>query len=262
VANPYEGGKQAVAEAYRNLTSVGAAPLASTDNLNFGNPEKPEIMGQFVGAIKGIGEAVKTLDMPIVSGNVSLYNETDGEAILPTPTIGAVGLIENPNQLITEKARDGHVAILIGKTEGHLGRSALLQTFLNRDEGDAPNVDLETEKRTGDFIRDNCALIKACNDLSDGGLALAAFKMAHGGGVGIQITSEDTEFLFGEDQARYLVACNFDQAEALMIAAFEASITISSVGRFTGNDVKFGKSEAPLAELSHIFTSQFGETFN
>ena len=262
VANPYEGGKQAVAEAYRNLTSVGAAPLASTDNLNFGNPEKPEIMGQFVGAIKGIGEAVKTLDMPIVSGNVSLYNETDGEAILPTPTIGAVGLIENSNQLIIEKARDGHVAILIGKTEGHLGRSALLQTFLNRDEGDAPNVDLETEKRTGDFIRDNCALIKACNDLSDGGLALAAFKMAHGGGVGIQITSEDTEFLFGEDQARYLVACNFDQAEALMIEAFEAGITISSVGRFTGNDVKFGKSEAPLAELSHIFTSQFGETFN
>ncbi len=261
-ANPYEGGKQAVAEAYRNLTSVGAVPLASTDNLNFGNPERPEIMGQFVRAIEGIGEAVEALDMPIVSGNVSLYNETDGEAILPTPTIGAVGLIEQPEQLITENARDGHVAILVGKTEGHLGRSALLQTVFNRDEGNAPNVDLETEKRNGDFIRENCELIKACCDLSDGGLALAAFKMAHSGGVGIQITSDDTEFLFGEDQARYLIACNFDQAEALMTAAFEVGITISSVGHFTGNDVKFGKSQAPLTELSHIFTSQFGEIFN
>ena len=137
-----------------------------------------------------------------------------------------------------------------------------MQTVFNRDEGDAPSVDLDTEKRTGDFIRQNCTLIKACRDLSDGGLALVAFEMAHEGGVGIQLTSDDTEFLFGEDQARYLVACNFDQAEALMVAAFDAGITISSVGRFTGNDVKFGKSQAPLTELSHIFTSQFGKTFN
>jgi phosphoribosylformylglycinamidine synthase len=219
-------------------------------------------MGQFVGAIKGIGDAVTALDMPIVSGNVSLYNETDGEAILPTPTIGAVGLIAHPDQLIIGQARDGHVAILIGKTDGHLGRSALLQTVFNRDEGDAPNVDLEMEKRSGDFIRQNCGLIKACTDLSDGGLALAIFEMAHAGGVGVQVTSDDTGFLFGEDQARYLVACNFDQAEALMMAAFESGIVISSVGKFTGNEVKFGTSQVTLSELSDIFTSQFRKTFD
>src|SRR3990167_6930148 len=124
-ANPFEGGKQAVAEAYRNLISVGARPLATTDNLNFGNPEKPEIMGQLVGAVKGIGAAVAALDMPIVSGNVSLYNETDGTGILPTPTIGAVGLCKI-DELISGLAKAGDVAVLIGATAGHLGQSALL----------------------------------------------------------------------------------------------------------------------------------------
>ena len=137
-ANPVEGGKQAVAEAYRNLTAVGATPLASTDNLNFGNPEKPEIMGQFVGAIKGIGAACSALDMPIVSGNVSLYNETDGQAILPTPTIGAVGLIAHEDEVIGTHVREGHVALLVGETEGHLGQSALLAEVFNREDGDAP----------------------------------------------------------------------------------------------------------------------------
>ncbi|MEN8934172.1 MAG: phosphoribosylformylglycinamidine synthase subunit PurL, partial [Planktotalea arctica] len=138
MANPVMGGRQAVAEAYRNLTAVGAKPLATTDNMNFGNPEKPEIMGQFVGAIQGIGEAVKALDMPIVSGNVSLYNETDGTGILPTPTIGAVGLLASEDELINDGVRDGHVAIVIGETAGHLGQSALLAEVFNRVEGDAP----------------------------------------------------------------------------------------------------------------------------
>ena len=168
-ANPVEGGKQAVAEAYRNLSALGAVPLATTDNMNFGNPEKPEIMGQFVGAIKGIAAAVSALDMPIVSGNVSLYNETDGQAILPTPTIGAVGLIRDPETAIIGDARDGHVALVLGETTGHLGQSALLAEVYNRVEGDAPPVDLDAEKRHGDFIRANHALIKACTDLSDGG---------------------------------------------------------------------------------------------
>ena len=260
-ANPVEGGKQAVAEAYRNLTALGARPLASTDNMNFGNPEKPEIMGQFVGAIKGIGQAVSALDMPIVSGNVSLYNETDGQAILPTPTIGAVGLIDHADNAITGEVRDGHVAILIGESTGHLGQSAILAEVYNRVEGDAPTVDLDTEKRNGDFIRANHALIKACTDLSDGGLALAAFEMAEAGGVGVQLDADDTPTLFGEDQARYLVACNFDQAEALMIEAGRAGVPIQSVGKFTGDTVKIGTSEAPLAELSAIYRNSFGETF-
>ncbi|MCP4826625.1 MAG: phosphoribosylformylglycinamidine synthase subunit PurL [Shimia sp.] len=256
-ANPKEGGKQAVAEAFRNLSAVGAKPLATTDNLNFGNPEKPEIMGQFVGAIKGIGEAVAALDMPIVSGNVSLYNETDGSGILPTPTIGAVGLIAAGEEPILGEARDGHVALLIGDTTGHLGQSALLAEVFNREEGDAPHVNLDEERKNGEFIRDNRDWIKACTDLADGGLALAAFEMAETAGVGVQIDMDDTPTLFGEDQARYLVACNFDQAEALMINAAKAGVSISSVGKFTGDTVKFGNSEAALEELSATFRSSF-----
>ncbi|KIC22587.1 phosphoribosylformylglycinamidine synthase subunit PurL [Leisingera sp. ANG-Vp] len=256
-ANPVEGGKQAVAEAYRNLTAVGAKPLATTDNLNFGNPEKPEIMGQFVGAIKGIGEAVAALDMPIVSGNVSLYNETDGQAILPTPTIGAVGLVAADEEPIIGEARDGHVALLVGETIGHLGQSALLAEVFNREDGDAPAVDLAAEKRNGEFIRANRDFIKACTDLGDGGLALAAFEMAEEAGVGVQIDAGDTQTVFGEDQARYLIACNFDQAEALMLAAGQAGVPLVSVGKFGGDSVKIGGSEAPLAELKEIFRSSF-----
>ncbi|WP_323767269.1 phosphoribosylformylglycinamidine synthase subunit PurL [Marinovum sp.] len=248
-ANPVEGGKQAVAEAYRNLSAVGAKPLATTDNLNFGNPEKPEIMGQFVGAIKGIGAAVAALDMPIVSGNVSLYNETDGTGILPTPTIGAVGLIDDADHAILGVPREGHVLLMLGAAEGHLGRSALLAEVFNRTDGDAPHVDLAAEKAAGDFIRDNRDWITACTDISDGGLALAAYELAEAGDVGVSLSVSDTPGLFGEDQGRYLIACNFDQAEALMGAAGKADLPLVSVGRFTGSDVSIGSSSAPLAEL-------------
>jgi phosphoribosylformylglycinamidine synthase II len=260
-ANPVEGGKQAVAEAYRNLCAVGATPLATTDNMNFGNPEKPQIMGQFVGAIDGIGQAVTALDMPIVSGNVSLYNETDGAAILPTPTIGAVGLITHTDHMIGCQVRDGHVAILIGETTGHLGQSALLAEAFGRAEGDAPPVDLAAEARHGTFIRDNRHLITACSDLSDGGLALAAFELAEASGVGLVLDSADTSFLFGEDQARYLIACNFDKAEALMIAAGQAGVPIQTVGKFTGDTIRLGRSSAPLPELSTVYRDTFGVTF-
>ncbi|WP_068110371.1 phosphoribosylformylglycinamidine synthase subunit PurL [Tropicimonas marinistellae] len=256
-ANPVEGGKQAVAEAYRNLTAVGAKPLATTDNLNFGNPEKPEIMGQFVGAIQGIGAACAALDMPIVSGNVSLYNETDGEPILPTPTIGAIGLIDDLSHMIGREAREGHVLLLLGETAGHLGQSALLAEVFNREDGDAPHVDLAAEAAHGDFIRANRDWIDGCTDLSDGGLALAAFEMAESAGVGIIIDAADTATLFGEDQGRYLIACSYDKAEALMIAAGKASVPLQTIGRFTGDKVRFAASEAPLAELSALFRSAF-----
>ena len=260
-ANPVEGGKQAVAEAYRNLTAVGAIPLASTDNLNFGNPEKPSIMGQFVGAIKGIGEAVAKLDMPIVSGNVSLYNETDGQAILPTPTIGAVGLIPSREDLIKGTACEGDQAILVGETTGHLGRSAILETVFKRQEGDAPFVNLDAEKHNGDFIRAHTEWISACTDLSDGGLAMAAFEMAQTAGIGIDIDRDETDYLFGEDQARYLLACNVDQAEALMMAAARANVTVARVGKFTGSTVRFGRSEASLAMLESDYKSRFESLF-
>ncbi|MGR3491182.1 MAG: phosphoribosylformylglycinamidine synthase subunit PurL [Shimia sp.] len=257
VADPVEGGKQAVAEAYRNLTATGALPLATTDNLNFGNPEKPAIMGQFVGAIQGIGEACAALDMPIVSGNVSLYNETDGQPILPTPTIGAVGLIETPGAIIGSTVQDNHVALLLGAPGGHMGQSALLAEAFDRADGPPPPVDLEAERRHGDFIRANAAHIAACTDLSDGGLALAAFELAEASGLGVTLDPGDAGALFGEDQARYLIACTFDQAEALMAAAAQADVPLRTVGRFGGHDVSLGGAQAPLEALSELYRGAF-----
>ncbi|BDW85470.1 phosphoribosylformylglycinamidine synthase subunit PurL [Roseicyclus marinus] len=260
-ANPVEGGKQAVAEAYRNLIAVGARPLATTDNLNFGNPEKPEIMGQFVGAIQGIGQACAALDMPIVSGNVSLYNETDGQAILPTPTIGAVGLLDRLDDLIAGTIRDGHVLMVLGATQGHLGQSALLAEVFNREEGDAPPVDLAAERAAGDFILANRQWITACTDLSDGGLALAAFEMAVAGDVGLTLDAGDIATLYGEDQGRYLIATNFDKAEALMVAAGQAGLALTSVGKAGGDRIRMGGSEAPLAELAALWRAAFATHF-
>ncbi len=261
-ANPVEGGKQAVAEAFRNLCAVGARPLAATDNLNFGNPEKPEIMGQLVGAIRGIGAACRALDMPIVSGNVSLYNETDGQPILPTPTIGAVGLIENMDAIIAGHPRAGDLALVIGATLGHLGQSALLAEVFHREDGDAPPVDLDAEARHGAFLRDNRAYIAAATDLSDGGLALAAFEMAEAAGLGVTLHEDDLGQLFGEDQARYLVAADFDCAEALMVAAGQAGVPIATVGRFGGDTVRLGAAQAPLAELSLLYRSAFARAID
>jgi len=258
-ANPFEGGKQAVAEAYRNLTAVGATPLASTDNLNFGNPEKPEIMGQFVGAIKGIGAAVAALDMPIVSGNVSLYNETDGTGILPTPTIGAVGLLASLDDLIAGRPAEGDLAVVIGTTKGHLGQSALLAEAFGLETGDAPHVDLAAEKRNGDFIRANRKAFAACTDLGDGGLALAAFEMAEGAGLGVKIDAAEIAFLYGEDQARYLVALPQSGLGALTAAAKAAGVPLALVGQFGGAEVTLGADSAPMAELSALYRGGFAK---
>jgi phosphoribosylformylglycinamidine synthase len=254
-ANPFEGGKQAVAEAYRNLTAVGALPLATTDNLNFGNPEKPEIMGQFVGAIKGIGAAVAALDMPIVSGNVSLYNETDGRAILPTPTIGAVGILASLDELIAGRPQAGDAAVLVGATAGHLGQSALLAEAFGIEGGDAPAVDLAAEKAHGDFIRANRKTIRACADLGDGGLALAAFEMAEGACLGVTLEAGDIPFLFGEDQARYLLATA--DPDALVAAGKAAGVPVAVVGRFGGDTVSLGGDAASLVELSTLYRTAF-----
>ena len=256
-ANPYEGGKQAVAEAWRNLVAVGATPLAATDNLNFGNPEKPQIMGQLVGAIRGIGEACRALDMPIVSGNVSLYNETDGTGILPTPTIGAVGLLASLDDLIAGLPEAGDAAILVGTTLGHLGQSALLAEAFGREDGDAPPVDLAAERRNGDFIRASRKLIRAATDLSDGGLALAAFEMAEAAGVGVMLDTSDIARLFGEDQARYLVCLAPEALDDLLAAARTAGVHVACVGHFGGDRVAFAQGSAPLAELSALYRGAF-----
>src|SRR5215208_5495940 len=223
-ADPFEGGKQAVAEAWRNLTAVGAKPLALTDNLNFGNPEKPEIMGQFVGCVRGIAEACKALDFPVVSGNVSLYNETQGRGILPTPTIGGVGLLEDFSKSATLAFKaEAEAILLIGGAPGWLGQSLYLRDVCGREEGAPPPVDLVEERENGDVVRALIAegLVTAVHDVSDGGLLVAVAEMAMASGIGARLIAQpsDTEahaYWFGEDQARYLVTAPIERADALM----------------------------------------------
>ncbi|HVG47427.1 MAG TPA: AIR synthase related protein, partial [Rubellimicrobium sp.] len=253
-ANPVEGGRQAVAEAWRNLVAVGARPLAATDNLNFGNPEKPEIMGQLVGAVQGIGEACRALDFPIVSGNVSLYNETDGSGILPTPTIGGVGLLASLDEMIGGLARDGDALVLVGESPGHLGQSALLGV-LGLEAGDAPPVDLEAERRNGEFVLAHRELIRAATDLGDGGLALATFEMAEATGTGAVLELGDVPGLFGEDQARYLLAT--DRGEELLAKAREAGVPAALVGRIGGGELRLGDESAPMTELVALWRRGF-----
>ncbi len=243
-ADPYEGGKQAVAEAWRNLTAVGADPIAVTDNLNFGNPERPEIMGQIVRAIAGMGEACHALGFPVVSGNVSLYNETNGAAIPPTPTVGAVGLIPDYTEAIGyAKIRAGDTLVLIGETHGELGASLYLREQLGSGEPDReawapPPVDLDAEKRHGDFVRTliRKGRLHAVHDLSDGGLLGAAAEMALASGVGVELRATSAihahGYLFGEDQGRYLLAT--PDPQTVLARAREAGVRASEAGHVGG----------------------------
>jgi phosphoribosylformylglycinamidine synthase len=239
-ADPVEGGRQAVAEAWRNLNAVGARPLAITNNLNFGNPERPEIMGQLVGAIEGMGEACRALEMPVVSGNVSLYNETHGKAILPTPVIGGVGLIENVHRRasIGFKAA-GETVILLGETKGWLGCSLYLRDIVGRDDGAPPPVDLAAERRAGECVRGlvHGGLVSACHDVSDGGVLVALAEMAIAGGMGAEIdppygTVPRHAWLFGEDQGRYLLTAA--DAGPILSAAEAAGVPARTIGLTAG----------------------------
>jgi phosphoribosylformylglycinamidine synthase len=243
-ADPFEGGKQAVAEACRNLNAVGATPLAATDNLNFGNPQKPDIMGEIVAGIDGIGEACRALDFPIVSGNCSLYNETNGEGILPTPAIGGVGLLKDASKMATIAfKREGDVVILIGETRGHLGQSIWLREIEGREEGAAPPVDLAAEKKHGAFVRGliEQGRVDTCHDLSDGGLLVAIAEMALPRGIGASVgqasIAEALPFWFGEDQARYLIAAPLAEAEKIVAQARAATIPVAELGKTGGNDI-------------------------
>ena len=235
-ADPFEGGKQAVAECWRNLTATGADPIAITDNLNFGNPERPEIMGQFVHAIKGLSEACNALSFPIVSGNVSLYNETNGQGILPTPAIGGIGLIPDVDRMATipfKKADD--VILLVSGHGHHLGQSIYLREVLGREEGAPPPVDLALEKKNGDFVRQliRAGQLSAVHDVSDGGLGLAVIEMAMASNLGAALVPLTHEQLFGEDQARYVVTATPAQAEAIKAAAAKAGVALEQVGTVT-----------------------------
>ena len=262
-ADPYEGGKQAVAECWRNITATGALPLAATDNLNFGNPERPEIMGQFVKAIQGIGEACRVLDFPIVSGNVSLYNETNGQAILPTPTIAGVGILDDWSRMARIRfAGDDHVIVLVGGPEElgtHLGQSAYLRELFGRMEGPAPLVDLEHEKTVGAFVR---ALVRdgiatAVHDCSDGGLAVAVAEMAMASGIGATLTvPQDMKALFGEDQGRYVVTMSEQDFANLSVTTGVLAVRIGVTG---GTSLKLGDAHAiSVEELKTAHEGWFG----
>jgi phosphoribosylformylglycinamidine synthase len=252
--DPYEGGKQCVAEAWRNLTAVGSLPIAITDNLNFGNPQRPEIMGQIVRAIDGMAEACRELDFPVVSGNVSLYNETNGAAIPPTPTVGGVGLLKNYDVVtgFSTMAADDAL-ILIGATEGELGASIYLREVLGREDGAPPPVDLKLERRTGDFIRAmiETGQLTVVHDLSDGGLVGAAADLALASDVGIVLNATDHGQLFGEDQARYLIAA--PNPDDIIAAAREAGLPVSLVGKAGGTAFAAeGLFSIPMADLREI----------
>ena len=242
-ADPYEGGKQAVAEAWRNITAVGGRPLAITDNLNFGNPERPEIMGQFVGCLKGIAEACIALDFPIVSGNVSLYNETNGRGILPTPSIGGVGLLADFTKSATLAFKaEGEAILVIGDTQGWLGQSVYLRDICHREEGAPPPVDLHAEKRNGDVVRGmiHAGTATAVHDIADGGLLVALAEMAMAGHIGATLDAAPAATLshaywFGEDQARYIVTVK--QADLLAVVTKLRAVEVPCVQiGLTGGD--------------------------
>ena len=247
-AEPETGGKQAVAEAWRNLIAVGAKPLALTNNLNFGSPEREPIMGQFVGCVTGIGAAAAALDFPVVSGNVSFYNETSGEAILPTPVIGGLGLIDDLSRTARVAfAGEDEAIVLIGETTGWLGASSYLQEIVGQRDGAPPPVDLALERKNGEFVRAQIAArhATACHDISDGGLIVALAEMALAGDLGAEIEPANQDvplhaWLYGEDQARYILTTT--DPRAMLAAAEEAGVSAAVIGRTGGRSLTVGGS--------------------
>jgi phosphoribosylformylglycinamidine synthase II len=249
-ADPVEGGKQAVAECWRNLTATGARPLAITDCLNFGSPEREDVMGQFVGAISGIGEAARSLDFPIVSGNVSFYNETNGKAVQPTPAIGGVGLIDDLDHTAHVGLDKPDLAVIaIGATTGHLGASIYLREISGSEDGAPPRVDLVAERRNGDFVQTQISsgTVKICHDVSDGGIAVALAEMVMAGGKGITLSVSDTAdhgWWFGEDQGRYILAVDQSAGQKLISDSREANVPAQQIGVSGGEVLELGREGA------------------
>lgn len=261
-ADPVQGAAQAVAETYRNICAVGAKPLAITDNMNFGNPEKPLIMGQFVGACEGMKEACVALDYPIVSGNCSLYNETNGQPILPAPAIGGVGLMQDITKMMTIGFKgDGETIILLGETKGAIGQSIYLREVYGREEGAPPHVHLTAERRNGKFVRGliDARAITACHDVSDGGLLVAVAEMALAGSIGckLDVAEDSSGFWFGEDQSRYVVTTR--DPDAVLAKAKEAGIPHVILGRTGGDKIALSGETVELAWLSDLHESWLPE---
>ena len=259
-ADPVEGGKQAVAETWRNLISVGAKPMAITNCLNFGNPERPEIMGQLVGGIDGIRQACLRLDYPVVSGNVSLYNETNGTGIHPTPAIGGVGLLENLDSAIGAQISANDLTLfVVGETKGQLGTSLYLREIEGREEGAPPSVDLDDEYDNGQFVSKMIGerRIAACHDISDGGLLVSLTEMCLSNGIGASITLpegvNEVSYAFGEDQARYILAVAPEHEQAIRDAAKEADVALTEIGTSGGTELAVeGKLSLEISELREL----------
>ena len=262
-ADPRTGGAQAVAEAWRNLSAIGARGLAITNNLNFGNPEKPDIMVQLAQSVLGMGDAARALDTPVVSGNVSLYNETDGRAILPCPVIGMVGTIDDVGSAIgMAPAAGGLTLVVIGQSpdvdDGWLGVSLYARNMAGAPDAAPPPVDLEAELRNGLFVQQQIAsgLISAAHDISDGGLAVAVAEMCIAGRLGASIDVPETGnrigWAFGEDQARYVIATS--APDALLTAAQEAGVLAAAIGSTrTEAELQFGNEDAiSVEEISQM----------
>jgi phosphoribosylformylglycinamidine synthase subunit PurL len=268
-ADPVEGGKQAVAETWRNICATGAKPLAITNCLNFGNPQKPDIMGQIVGCLEGMSTACTTLSYPIVSGNVSLYNETNGNAILPTPSIGGVGIIEDVTKAVSASFKqDGDSIFIIGETKGHLGASLYLREIEKREDGQPPHVNLTIEKKHGEFVRTlaNDKLINACHDVSDGGLYVALAEMALQNNIGATLSFSPTiplfAHLFGEDQGRYVITVPAASVTAVESLAQKESIPLTLLGITGGTSLVRNGADLPLTTLREKHESTLPHYFD
>ncbi|MBX7147396.1 MAG: phosphoribosylformylglycinamidine synthase II, partial [Alphaproteobacteria bacterium] len=270
ISDPYRGAAQAVVESWRNLTAVGATPLAITDNLNFGNPEKPEIMGQFVQAINGIKDACLALSYPVISGNVSLYNDTNGRSISPTPAIGGVGLIQDYNKAISLRFKNtNQIIYIVGETQGHLGSSLFLREILGQESGLPPEINFEDELKNGNFIRHliDEGIIESCHDISDGGLAITLTEMAMASHIGCAITLkpniDNLKWLFGEDQARYVIASSATHKSSVLEKAKSYNVVLEIIGQTTDDQqLTFNQKRISIKELQEAHENWLPDYMN
>lgn len=272
-ADPFYGAMQAVVETYRNISAVGATPMAITNCLNFGNPEKPQIMGQIVKAIKGINEACKFLNYPVISGNVSLYNETDGSAINPTPTIAGVGLFTDLDKRCNINFKNnGDQIFLIGDILGHISCSLYERDILGKeDQSNPPNIDLKLEKKHANFVRELITNqnINACHDISDGGLFIALFEMCNNNlTFNLNLSQikpnnlSNEEFLFAEDQANYIISVNANDSNKILELAQEKSVEITKIGNVITDNIIINDVKLPYKELKSVNDNIFDKKFS
>ncbi len=268
-SHPLPGGKQIVCESWRNLISVGAKPIAITNCLNFGNPEKEKNMGEFVECVEGISESCKYLNFPVVSGNVSFYNETKDKGIKPTPAIGGIGLIKDYEKMVTMSIKnEGNLVFVVGKTEGHLDQSIFAKSILSEDKGPPPEINLFNEKNNGETLLKliDKNLIKSCHDVSIGGILVAVSKMCILGKKGMKLNpikslTNKFEYFFAEDQSRYIIELEKKNLEIVRKILKKNSVHYDELGTVSKNQLEFGSeiklSIEEIEESNKIWLNKF-----